>query len=268
MGQLNETKYAMASLFKLAEGDFETVIINNTPDPQERAEIKMWIERFLKPVNPQRFIYIEQENPGLVMTMQKGYELATTDILAFFHNDVIVYEKGWDTKVRKAFEEDPTLGLAGWFGHEGVHHNGGRQGCWSAMLEAEYHGNRLEGVDKRYITSVDGFSIICRKEMLDKKGGFDTKTYKYHHLYDKDIGLESLSRGYRNIVMNIECHHISGVTANRTDWQNQANQLMGSNSGDMDCMRVNMDAFNSKWGHILPIIVNQEGKPNLPVTSR
>jgi hypothetical protein len=263
MGQLNDTKAAMASVFHSCANleNHEIIIINNTKDPNEKMEIKMWIERFLPVKNKQKFIYHEQDNPGMIMTTQKGYELAHGDVLAFFHNDVIIYENGWDLTVLGKFEQDPSIGLAGFFGHQGVHFRAGRQDCWTSMLEAEYHGNRLNE-EFKYVISVDGFSIICKKEMLDKRGGFDTETYQYHHLYDKDIGMESLARGYKNIVMNIPCHHISGVTANRPDWQNQANELMGgsdSMTGDQILMTRNMDAFDAKWGRYLPLFVDNEG---------
>lgn len=260
MGQLNDTKAAMASIVHSATTDFELVIINNTVDPNEKQEIKVWIDRFLPKGN--HFIYHEQDNPGMIMTMQKGYELATRPILAFFHNDVIIYKQGWDQEIIDIFTENPKIGLAGFFGHQGVHMNAGRQDCYTSMLEAEYHGNRLQERFKPVI-SVDGFSIICKKEMLDKRGGFDTTSYKLHHVYDKDIGMESLARGYDNIVVNIPCHHISGVTANRPDWQNQANEIMNGTSertGDQMLMDNNLNAFNNKWGRFLPLFVDSNFK--------
>jgi hypothetical protein len=164
------------------------------------------------------------------------------------------------------FEEHSDIGLAGFFGHQGIHLNGGRQDCYTSMLEAEYHGIRLQETFK-YVISVDGFSIICRKEMLDKKGGFDIETYKYHHLYDKDVGMECWARGYKAVVINCPCHHISGVTANRPDWQNQATQLMGNPtnmSGDQMLMDTNMNAFNTKWSAYLPLFTNNEGQLTRP----
>lgn len=261
MGQLNDTKAAMSSVFHSCANleDHEIVIINNTLDPNERLEIKMWIERFLPVKNKQKFIYYEQENPGMVMTMQKGYELATGDVLAFFHNDVVIYDYGWDRFCLERYESNPRLGLAGFFGHQGIHLNAGRQDCWTNMLEAEYHGNRLGYREVKPIISVDGFSIICRKEMLDKRNGFDVETYKYHHKYDNDIGLESIARGFDNEVWGIPCHHISGVTANRPDWQNQATSLMGNPtnvSGDQAIMDMNIQSFNGKWSPYMPLFVN------------
>ena len=197
------------------------------------------------------------------MTMQKGYELATGDVLAFFHNDVVIYDYGWDQFVLSRYENNPKLGLTGFFGHQGIHLNAGRQDCWTNMLEAEYHGLRLGYRECKPIISVDGFSIICRKEMLDKRGGFDIETYKYHHKYDNDIGLESLARGFDNEVIGIPCHHISGVTANRPDWQNQANELMGKPadvSGDQAIMNMNVNAFNAKWSSLMPLFVDNNFK--------
>lgn len=261
LGQVHELKGIVAQILRMGVTDYETVIINNTIDPQGRAEWRHFIHTYLQ---PQHLVYIEnEENPGNVKILQQGYEKSSGDVLAFIHSDLFIYEYGWDKKVLDLFEQYPDVGLAGFFGQKGMHLNGGRQDCLSNMLEAEIHGSRMIRPFE-YVVATDGFSLICRREMLDKGKGFD-QDYVYHHVYDKAIGMDSLHRGYKNICVNVPVHHWSGKTANSAEYQNWINEKMKSTSGDMDCMRINLDKFNQKWGSCLPLIVDQNGNLNRPV---
>ena len=132
----------------------------------------------------------------------------------------------------------------------------------SNMLEAEIHGRR--SATPEYIVTVDGFSIIVRKAMLDKMGGFDSD-YKFHHLYDKNIGMDALNAGYKCLYVPVPVHHWSGKSANGPEYQNWINEKMGSETGDMDTMRHNMKIFNQKWLNCLPLEVDSAGNSTRPV---
>lgn len=255
MGQVHETKGIVKLLLALATTAHETLIINNSIDPAQKALWKAFIEAYLK---PQNLNYIENpDNIGMVQTMQQGYKKSTGDILAYFHSDVFLYENGWDAKVMKYFEKMPDLGLVGFFGQRGMHGRAGREDCMSNMLEAEIHGRRMTA-EYEYVIATDGFSIICRRQMLDKGNGFD-QDYEYHHVYDKNIGMDCWDRGYKAICVNMSCHHWSGKSANSPNYQAWINQKMESETGDQETMTRNLNLFDQKWAHCLPVFAKNDG---------
>lgn len=263
LDELNDTKGILANLKYMTTGDYEFLLLDNgSTEP-----IKSFVDNHLKPAN---LNYLRNEkNVGTIKGMQQIYNKASGDIIAIIHNDVLIYEQGWNNRVMDLFDKDPKLGMVAFFGSGGCMVNGGRlqvrddggSGAgMSNLLEAELHGLRI---DKPHAIAIpDGLAMIFRKEMLDKGKGFDLR-YKYHHLYDRDIGLESLRRGYRNMVIDVPCHHWSGITCNRASYQNWINkQLKVDSGGDKLAHDSNSEIFMEKWGplgyNVLPLYVNED----------
>jgi hypothetical protein len=208
------------------------------------------------------------ENVGMIETMQQAYKNCEADVLVVIHNDVFVFEKDWDKRILSYFEEMPDLGAFSFFGAQGCGPVGERiqdvpmQGMmagYSNMLEAEIHGVRMNE-PWRAVSIFDGLCMGFKMDMLRKGKGFDMR-YKYHHIYDRDIALESLKRGYKNIVVNVPCHHLSGLTANRSDYQNWVNQktgMLGAGSGDKFIHDDNSKVFAEKWKEVLPLYVETD----------
>jgi hypothetical protein len=84
-------------------------------------------------------------------------------------------------------------------------------------------------------------------DMLREVGGFDQR-YKSHHIYDLDASLTSIKLGYKNIVINLPCHHLSGLTAN-----NDAKLTSGP-----DVHAANSKLFLDKWGSELGVTVDDD----------
>lgn len=65
-------------------------------------------------------LYTNRERVGPVGALQRGYELSDKrhDILAYIHDDVRIYERNWDQRVLKEFD-DPTVGVVGFGGARG-----------------------------------------------------------------------------------------------------------------------------------------------------
>lgn len=261
--QLNDVKGLIANLKHMTTGNYEFLLLDNGSS----ENVYQFATNYLK---PSELNYVRNnENVGTVKGMQQIYEQATGDIIAVFHDDVLLYEQGWNDKVLELFKNDPKLGMVSLFGSAGVMINGGRvqvredggtMAGMSNMLEAEVHGARI--TEPHAIAIPDGFGMIFRKEMLAKESGFDMR-YQYHHLYDRDIGLESLKRGYHNLVVPIPCHHWSGITANRSGYQDWVNKKYGiAERGDLKAHNDNTILFNEKWGvngfNILPLYVNED----------
>jgi len=210
-----------------------------------------FLNRFVFPYFPDHKLIINQENQGLIFPLNQCYKESKGDVIAILHNDVYVFDRGWDKDVLAEFEKDPKLGLAGFLGATGVGPTGGRQGTLSNMLEAEIHGERFTGV--KPVVIFDGLSLICRRTMLDQVGGFD-QGYAYHHFYDRDISLASYYGGWTNKVIGVFCHHRSGLTANRPDHQKWIDQKMGTSNftGDKASYDASERYFIQKWGNKLP----------------
>lgn len=261
MNQLNDTKSALGTFrYNTSENSEWLVIDNGSTDKYE--------DFLLHYLRPRRLNYVRnEENIGLVKTMQQAYENCETEILALSHNDVFVYEKDWDQRIIAYFEKMPDLGAIGFFGAQGCGPKGERiqdvpspgvMSGFSNMLEAEIHGFRLQE-DWKPAAIFDGFMMIFRMEMLKKGNGFDTQ-YIYHHIYDRDASLESLRRGYKNIVVNVPCHHIGGITANRAEYQEWINKKITTPDFSADKLThdTNSETFAEKFKDVLPLYVEND----------
>ncbi len=259
--QLNDTKGVLGNLRHMTSDDTEWLFIDNgSTDP-----VETFVTQFLK---PKRMNYLKnEENIGLLKTMQQAYENCETEVLAILHNDLLVYEKDWDKRVVKLFEEIDKLGGVGFFGSQGCGPLGERiqdvpspsvMAGMSNMLEAELHGMRMDQ-EWKPVAIFDGLAMVFSMEMLKKGNGFDQR-YKWHHIYDRDASLESLRRGYKNVVMNVPCHHLSGITANRPEYQKWIDLKVGTSGfvGDKYTHDENSRIFKEKFEKVLPLYVEND----------
>jgi len=227
-------------------------------------KVENYIRHYIKP--KRLFFHRNEVSPGLLKNSQFAYENCETELLCFLHNDCYVYEKDWDKRIISYFEKMPDLGLAGFFGAQGCMSDGGRlqdtpageMAGLSNMLEAEIHGMRLGNDELWKACSIfDSFCLIMRMDMLKKGNGFDMR-YKWHHYYDRDISLESLRRGYKNIVVNVPNHHIGGVTHELDIYQEWLTKQIGKRTEDGVVHNENKEKFMKKWHDVLPLYVNDD----------
>jgi hypothetical protein len=64
---------------------------------------------------------------------------------------------------------------------------------------------------------LDGFSLIVKKDLRF----WDESV---HHNYDHAICLDSIKKGYQNIVINIDVDHLGGRTDVGEDWASTFNK--------------------------------------------
>lgn len=267
--QLNDCKGILALFRHNTSEETEFLIIDNgSTDPVED-----FVQRQMK---PKRLNFIRnKENLGMVKTLQQMYENCDTDILVITHNDVFIYEKDWDKRIAQVFEANHNIGVLGLFGSQGcgergeryqdvpVHLAGSMAAGFSNMLEAEIHGLRLHD-NLRACSILDGFFLAINMKLLKQTNGFDQR-YQFHHYYDRDISLESLRHGYSNFVVNIPSHHLSGLTANRGDYQKWVREKVESTkqiiteSGDQWAHDHNMELFLNKWRSATPLYIQDDG---------
>lgn len=231
----------------------ELVVINNGSTDGTTE----FIEKFVFPYFPDHKMVMNKENVGVLASMNQCYKESKGDIVAILHNDLYVFDQGWDNDVVNLFTSKPNCGLAGFLGSEGIGENGGRINTMSNMLEAEIHGLRREGIHR--VVQFDGLSLIASRAMLDKVGGFDMN-YTYHHFYDRDISLASHYGGFENWFIGISCHHRSGVTANRPEYQKWIDQKMNTKdyTGDRKSYNQSEQYFFSKWQGKLPLWIRNQ----------
>lgn len=256
---LREIMPALALLKYNTSPETEWIIIDNgSTDP-----IEDYIRKYIK---PKRLNFIRNEtNPGLNKNRQFAYESMESDILAWFHGDLFVYEKDWDKRIISYFEKMPDLGVVGFFGAQGSMPNGGRiqdvdyqgqQSGWSNMVEAEIHGKRLK--EPYHACAIfDDFSMIFSKKMLDQTKGFD-QNYKYHHMTDRDASLESLKHGFKNIVADVYCHHVGNLAASNPLYQKWQEETIGNPTDSIEIHNENTKHFEKKWKDVLPLYVQDD----------
>jgi len=172
-----------------------------------------------------------ENNIGVLPAMQQGYKNTVGDFIFFTHNDVVVYEHGWDVKIIGVLRNVPNVGVAGLFGAKGIgspnlyvlpydKNQLGRSGNVSGCHRMPaHHGYRLMNKDFEYVAVLDGFSLIINRRFLDENNGFDLNLPP-HHMYDNHTCLQSLNLGYKNIVISLDAFHSGGQTDVNEQWNN------------------------------------------------
>jgi GT2 family glycosyltransferase len=164
-------------------------------------------------------------NAGLPKAMNQARSISTADYILFTHTDVEMFEKGWDTKIKKILEGLGSVGVAGFFGARGlgaqeiyhVPYQMNQLARWGTMagnrcrLDPSIHRHRQFSEEFERCAVLDGFGLIVRK-------GLKFWNKSVHHNYDNDICLESLDAGWQNIVINMDIMHHGGRTDVNEDW--------------------------------------------------
>ena len=174
-----------------------------------------------------------------------GIEKAQYPFLCFLHNDIIFRTSNWGNLIIEAFK-DKKIGVLGVIGAKttmeyswGWWENPFHEGC----IIQNYSHNALN-IPNKYIEEttpilkdvvvVDGMFLALPKTIF-RHISFDTKTYKGFHLYDSDICMQAIEKGYNvKVVKNILIEHYSYGNPDKY-------------------FSENMYKFYQKWKHKLPI---------------
>jgi len=140
------------------------------------------------------------------------------DVALFIHNDLYIWESGYDARIIEAFEQDDQLGLLGFVGSPEFDHAGGRgywawsnfQGLEPGTSHASEHGIQEPGF--RPAANLDGCALAFRIEALNEIPR--DPDFPPHHFYDRVFCCEMLSRGWHVGYLGIGCDHLNGQTAN------------------------------------------------------
>lgn len=182
------------------------------------------------------------ENVGVVKAYNQAWIVLRdlNDYIFYTHNDVLIFEKGWDEKLIRILEHENNridipgikkVGVAGFYGAKGI----GTPDIYRApyrmqqmiRIENVSNCNRMDKVhgyrsirhgEVEDVAVMDGFSLIVNVDLLNQINGFD-RTYPPHHMYDNDMCIESLDKGFRNIVIGMDAQHLGGRTDVNEAWE-------------------------------------------------
>lgn len=241
--------------------DKQLEIVEN---PVSLNSAKPFLDRFA--------FYREPVNRGMRNVFKRGFEISygnnPDDIICFIHNDVLIWENGWDARIQRCFTEDPNLGLAGFAGGKGVALDGGRIDMMTNMLGHEWgspgshHGRIMNGFE--YGSVLDGLAMIFRRRTLDKlineTDAFDDRRPP-NHWYDRHIPLQVISQQENVGIIGIEFDHYSANTPIQTasyrdataEWA-QRNSVPSVDNMDHQGYEVGREQFEKEWGARLPLI--------------
>jgi hypothetical protein len=244
-----------------ATGEVKALVIDNGSTEKELTEVVRSLTIASIPFNT----VILKKNEGVLSALENSLIFVGTELLMFMHNDVLVLEKGWDTRVAKAFEDDPKLALAGFFGAPLVGVDGGRGYASSNMQGREWgtpwsvHGAHNERVIPASV--LDSLCLIFRTSILDELG--IPKDWPPHHWFDRLFCLYFIEHGYRVANIGIEFDHAGGTTSTGEiydsfveDWSASHGMEPGENA-DLFMYNYGKSLFE-QYSEKLPLMVTSD----------
>lgn len=220
------------------------VIATMLPGTEENERMKSVRDTISDDSPVSRFYIVRNtptENLGVIGSYQLAYKETDEEILAYIHDDVSIYEKGWDQRVLKEFD-DPEVGVVG-FGGALIHGSPslyktqyrisqlGRSLYASNVNDAELHGERFTW--EKTVAVLDGFSLIIRRSLLDRTGGWPIDRYPPHHVYDYWACASAHRYGFSVRLVGIRCHHHGGGTAISNAYQEWAAKTEWGSDAEM-----------------------------------
>ncbi|HUV09938.1 MAG TPA: glycosyltransferase [Acidimicrobiia bacterium] len=188
---------------------FELVIVDNgSPSPYKASD-------YPTPF-PVRVIRNER-NEGNFWPLRQVADASTDDIVATMHNDLLIYQPGWNVRLEAAFAADPMLGLVGFAGDDEIGADGQRVSTMSNLrgtrghASAEAIGTRITGL--RPAAAVDGLFMAFRRRVLEVVTL--ERTMPPAHYFDFIWSAQALRAGWRVATLGIEADHVGWSTEGR-----------------------------------------------------
>lgn len=239
--QLGYSRICVDYLLKNTVSPYELVIVDNGSDD---GTFKYFSELSSKC----EVAYIKNNtNLGPIKALNQGIKKASCEIVVTMHNDLIIFEPGWNEKLAGLIERDEKIGLVGLAGRKVVDKRG--------VVDENSLVHNLKNEDlnpcmkdiSHEVAVLDGVFMAARKRVFEEIGFFD-EVYGLMHFYDMDISMKSLAAGYSNMIVNIEALHIynGGVTRKTKSYK----ALVGNDSKLLD---ANSRLFFKKWRKYFPL---------------
>lgn len=244
--QLRYTRLAVEAVLKnTKKTPFELVIIDNG----SRPDVKNYFEALKNKGVAVQYIR-NDKNLGPIKAINQGLARAKYDYICVMHNDLLILEDGWLEKIVSVMEGDHKIGIAGLAGRKEIYDTG----CVNeASLKHKLKAEDLNAPMSEEIADVaviDGLCFVMTRRFLEKAKGFD-ETFGYMHCYDLDISLQSISAGFRNVVVSVAAMHMGngGMTRSLGEYKELVKD-------DYGLLKRNCKVFSEKWRHLLPIKIS------------
>lgn len=177
--------------------------------------------------NPDVHVIRNEENLGFYYPLKQLYDAyPDEEIIGIMHNDLMLYEKGFDLRMLTEFGHDPKLGLIGLCGSREVDERGGRGGytvcnfmgrevpvgeqIWKGQDPSA--GRRIQGIEPAIV--LDSLFMLFRSEviphLMNDRDPWEDVTLA--HFYDRIMPIRTIEAGYHVVTIGSDCDHIGGLT--------------------------------------------------------
>lgn len=178
--------------------------------------VKSWNE-----TSSEEYPWILVPNMSIPQCFEAVYRGTTEPIMALIHDDVMIYEQGWNRRVLEEFEDESVglVGFAGALGHGNPNMyevpfqipNLVRRGFRSNLRDAERHGGRASGVID--VSVLDGLALFVRRSVLDACGGWPLNRPISYFMYSEWLCCEVRRQGLRIRMVGADCEHLGGKSS-------------------------------------------------------
>ncbi len=218
--QMTETMLEHLAKSVRTDSPFKVVIVDNGSDaPYRQADYEGKYPFEVDVIN-------YKKNRGFYYPLIEIFEEYSDPLIGLVHNDLMIYEEGWNKRMADAFEADPKLGLVGLTGSRELDNLGGRGAgtmCYFRGAEvkvgdvtytgqSQEAGQRIMGVEPAVV--LDSLFMMFRREVIPHlvTGYEKWENLTLAHFYDRIWPCRTIEAGYRVAVMGVECDHIGGIT--------------------------------------------------------
>ena len=185
--------------------DFEIIVVD---DASTDASAVLLRERY-----PQSTLLVNDKNRGLPYSLNRGYEAAAGEWIAFLNNDVVL-EREWLESMLEAAETWSGAVLFGsrllFYDDPGViNSTGGMMNLAGYAWDRDIYGSRGEAAGSPYIFYPCGAAMLAKRSFLEEAGPFDDTLRAYYE--DVELGWRAHLLGYRAIYVPRAAayHHFS-----------------------------------------------------------
>lgn len=177
--------------------------------------------------DPDVHVIRNEENIGFYQPLKQLYDTyPDEEIIGIMHNDLMLYEPGFDLRMLTEFGHDPQLGLIGLCGSREVDERGGRgaytvcnfmgrevqvgEQVWKGQDPSA--GRRIEGIEPAIV--LDSLFMLFRREVIPHLVRDDEKweDITLAHFYDRIWPIRTIEAGYHVVTMGSDNDHIGGMT--------------------------------------------------------
>jgi hypothetical protein len=238
------------------------VIIDNGSSP------KYEIEELKKHYNNISLVRYDWNLGYFYPLLQINERYPQSEYIGLCHNDIFIYEEGWEKKVEDCFKEDKKLYLIGFAGTTAIDKKGG----YASSMKTNFLG--LKGQSQYFLgkplrgftpaLAVDSLFMLFRREAIDMLK-INNKIALYHW-YDRIWSMRLIEKGYHVGIFGASIDHKSGVTAFGDKYKTDAikwckdHNLNYRPDPDEVIYKYLQDKYIEEFKHIIPAKIDKDFK--------